>query len=75
MSQTVYLTSKACTLAARDIQNIVSTVEKLSNSKLLASVSEMTDVHRRSRNRNPRKIQRALFGKRIKPFVFISCLN
>ena len=75
MSKNVYLTKKAFAYTNKDIEHLISTVEKLSNSKQLASVSEVIDIHTRYRSRNINKIQRVLFGTKVKPYVFVSCLN
>ena len=75
MNDKVHLTRKAFAYPNQDIEHIIKTVELLSNSKQLAAVCEMVDIHTRSRSRDTVKIQRALFGARPKPYVFVSCLN
>ncbi len=75
MSEKVFITKKAFAYTNQSIEHLIATVENLSNSKRLADVSELTDTHTRKHTRNKLKIQVALFGKRLKPFVFVSCLN
>jgi len=75
MNHKVHLTQKAFTYPNRDIEHIIKTIESLSNSKQLAAVCELVDIHTRTQSRNTLKIQRMLFGTRCKPYVFISCLN
>ena len=75
MSQNVHLSKKALTYPNSDIEIIIRTIETLSNSKQLAVVSELIDIHTRRKSRKQLSIQKALFGKQPKAFVFVSCLN